>query len=59
MEERDEFSVSSATAEEVIGETSHMQMAFGSLVRGNHWGWKLSILLNSKGTHEKIRELGA
>lgn len=58
MEERDEFSVSSATAE-VIRETSHMQMAFGSLVRGNHWGWKLSTPLNSKGTHEKIRELGA
>lgn len=59
MEERDRFSVSSATPEEVIRETYHMQMAFGSLLRGIHWGWKLSTPLISKGTHEKIREQGA
>lgn len=43
MEERDEFFVASVTAEEVIRETSHVQMVFGSLVRDNHWGWKLYI----------------
>lgn len=36
MEERDRFFVSSATSEEVIRETYHVQTAFGSPLKGIH-----------------------
>lgn len=30
-----------------------MQMAFGSLVRGNQWRWKLSTPFGSEGPHKE------